>query len=79
MLLSVALVILISLMMSKLAQMIKIPSIIGMLIAGILLGPNVMNLIDGRILELSADLRQIALIVILLRAGLALKLEDLKK
>ena len=79
MLLSVALVILISLMMSKLAQMIKIPSIIGMLIAGILLGPNVMNLIDGRILELSADLRQTALIVILLRAGLALKLEDLKK
>lgn len=79
MLLSVALVILISLMMSKLAQMIKIPSIIGMLIAGILLGPYVMNLIDGRILELSADLRQIALIVILLRAGLALKLEDLKK
>ena len=79
MLLSVALIILISLTLSKLVGIIKIPPIIGILLSGILLGPYVLDLIHGRILDVSSELRQIALIVILLRAGLALKLEDLKK
>lgn len=79
MLLSIAIIICMSLMLSKIFQLIKIPSIIGMLLTGMLLGPFVFDLIDGRILSLSSELRQMALIVILLRAGLALKLEDLKK
>lgn len=79
MLLSIALIIVMSLMISKIMKIIKIPSIIGMLITGILLGPYVLDLIDNRILDISAELRQMALIVILLRAGLALKVEDLKK
>ena len=79
MLLSIALIIIMSLMISKIMQIIKVPPIIGMLITGIILGPYALDLIDGRILDISAELRQMALIVILLRAGLALKLEDLKK
>lgn len=79
MLLSIALIVLISLMLGKIFKLMNIPSIIGMLLTGILLGPFVFNLIDGRILAISSELRQMALIVILLRAGLALKLEDLKK
>jgi len=79
MLLSIALIVLLSLMLAKLCQLIKLPSIIGMLFAGILLGPFVFNLIDGSILDVSSELRQIALIVILIRAGLSLKLEDIKK
>jgi NhaP-type Na+/H+ or K+/H+ antiporter len=79
MLLSIALIVLLSLMLAKLCQLIKLPSIIGMLLAGVLLGPFVLNLIDGSILNISSELRQIALIVILIRAGLSLKLEDIKK
>ncbi len=79
MLLSIALIILIALAMGKLLKMVRIPPILGMLLTGILLGPFVFDLIDDRILTLSAELRQIALIVILLRAGLSLKLEHLKK
>ena len=79
MLLSIALIVLLSLMLAKLCQLIKLPSIIGMLLAGVLLGPFVLNLIDGSILDVSIELRQIALIVILIRAGLSLKLEDIKK
>lgn len=79
MLLSIALIILVSLMLGRLFKLINMPAIIGMLITGILLGPYVLDLINDRILDMSADLRQMALIVILLRAGLALKLEDIKK
>lgn len=79
MLLSVALILLISLMLAKLMNMIRIPPMIGMLITGILMGPYVLNLIAEPILDASGELRQMALIVILLRAGLALKLEDFKK
>jgi NhaP-type Na+/H+ or K+/H+ antiporter len=58
---------------------LKFPALIGMLLAGIILGPYLLNLIDLKILDLSADLRQIALVVILIRAGLSLDLSDLKK
>lgn len=60
-------------------QKLKLPALLGMMVTGIILGPFVLNLIDASILEISADLRQIALIVILIRAGLALDLKDLKK
>jgi solute carrier family 9B (sodium/hydrogen exchanger), member 1/2 len=79
MLLSAALIILTSLILSQILTRLKLPGIIGMLLAGILLGPFVLNLIDPSILNLSMDLRQIALIVILVRVGLSLDLEDLKK
>jgi NhaP-type Na+/H+ or K+/H+ antiporter len=79
MLLSVALIVLMALLLGKILKTIHIPPILGMLLTGILLGPFVFDLIDDRILSLSSELRQMALIVILLRAGLALKLEDLKK
>ncbi len=58
---------------------IKLPALLGTIIAGILLGPHVLNLIDTKILDISPDLRQIALIVILMRAGLSLNLKELKK
>lgn len=79
MLLSMSLIILISLLFSYLTYLIKLPRLIGFLLAGILLGPYVFNLIDENILMNAPDLRQIALVVILIRAGLSLDLADLKK
>lgn len=76
---SLALMILVSLCLSYLMQKINLPPLIGMLLSGILLGPYVLNLISPSILSISADLRQIALIIILMRAGLSLNLADLKK
>ena len=79
MLTSLALIFLLGLAMAGLCARLKLPRIIGMLITGILLGPSVFNVLDGSILSISADLRQMALVIILLKAGLSLNLEDLKK
>ncbi len=79
MLLSIAIIILFSLMLSSIFKKFNLPGILGMLIAGIILGPHLLDFIDGEILNISAELREIALIVILIRAGLSLDLEDLKK
>lgn len=79
MLLSVALILLISLSLNAIFVKLKIPGLIAFIITGIVLGPSVLNMIDPEILDLSVDLREIALIVILLRAGLTLDLNDLKK
>ena len=79
MLTSLALIFLVGLAMAALCQRLNLPRIIGMLITGILLGPYVLNLLDESILSISADLRQMALIIILLKAGLSLDLADLKK
>ena len=79
MLTSLALILLCGLILGSLFQKLKIPSLIGMLIVGIILGPYVLNLLDDSILGISADLRQMALIIILTRAGLSLDLDDLKK
>lgn len=79
MLLSLALIVILSLSLSALFIKIKIPSLVAMMISGIILGPYVLNLISPNLLAISLDLRQIALIVILLRAGLTLDLKDLKK
>lgn len=65
--------------MAAICGRIGLPRIIGMLITGILLGPYALNLLDPSILSVSADLRQMALIIILLKAGLSLDLADLKK
>lgn len=79
MLTSLAFIFLVGLSMAAICQKIKLPRIIGMLITGIVLGPYVLDLLDPSILSISADLRQMALIIILLKAGLSLNLEDLKK
>ena len=79
MLTSLSFVFLLGLSMAALCQRIKIPRIIGMLLTGILLGPCVLNWLSDSILGISSELRQMALIIILLKAGLSLNLADLKK
>ena len=79
MLLSIALIMLFGLMAGTIFKRMRLPYIIGMLAAGIILGPYVLNLLDDSILNISADLRQIALIVILAKAGLTLDINDLKR
>ena len=79
MLTSLAFIFLVGLSMAAVCQRLKLPRIIGMLFTGIVLGPYVLDLLDPSILSISADLRQMALIIILLKAGLSLDLADLKK
>ena len=79
MLLSIALIFLCALLLSGILIKFKLPGLLGMLIVGIVLGPYVLNLLDDSILNISADLRTIALIVILLKAGLSMNLNDLRK
>lgn len=79
MLISLCLIILVGLSISFLLKLIRLPSLIGYLITGIVLGPFVLNLIDSSILNISSDLRQIAMVIILFRAGLMLNIKDLKK
>ena len=79
MLTSLALVFLVGLGFAAICQKIRLPRIIGMLITGILLGPYVFDLLDDSILGISADLRQMALVIILIKAGLSLNINDLKK
>ena len=79
MLLSIALILIVGMFMGWLCKKIKLPSLLGMLITGIILGPYGLNLLDGSILGISADLRKIALIIILTRAGLGLDVSGLKK
>ena len=79
MLTSIALILLTGLLLGSIFSKMKLPSLLGMMIAGIILSPHALNLIDESILNISADLRQIALVIILTRAGLSLDLSDLKK
>ncbi len=79
MLTSFALIFLVGLALASICQKLKLPRIIGMLLTGILLGPYVLNLFDKSILGISADLRQMALVIILIKAGLSLNIQDLKK
>ena len=79
MLTSLAFIFLVGLAMGAICQKLKLPRIIGMLVTGIVLGPYVLDLLDPLILGISADLRKMALIIILLKAGLSLDLADLKK
>ena len=79
MLLSIALILLVGMSMGWICRKIKLPGLLGMLITGSLLGPYVLNMLDIKLLGISADLRKIALIIILTRAGLGLDLTSLKK
>lgn len=79
MLTSLSLIFLVGLAMGAICQKIKLPRIIGMLVTGIVSGPYVLDFLDPSILSISADLRKMALSIILLKAGLSLNLKDLKK
>lgn len=79
MLTSLALIFLCGLLLGSIFQKIKLPPLLGMIITGIILGPHTLNLIDQSVLSISSDLRQIALIIILTRAGLNLDINSLKK
>lgn len=79
MLTSFAFIFLLGMLLSSILKKLRLPGLLGMLITGIVLGPYVLNVLDPSILSISADLRQIALIIILTRAGLSLDINDLKK
>ena len=79
MLISISLILLSGLVLGELCKKIKLPPLFGMIIAGILIGPSVLNLLDDSILSISSDIRRIALIIILIRAGLKLNIDDLKR
>lgn len=79
MLLSIGLMLLIGMLAAAICKRLGLPAIIGMLAAGILLGPHVLGLLDPTVLGISAELRQLALIIILIKAGLSLNLADLKR
>ena len=79
MLLSIALILIVGMSMGWICQKCKLPSLLGMLATGVILGPYVLNLLDSSILGISSELRKIALIIILTRAGLGLDLSGLKK
>ena len=76
---SIALILLFGMFAGWVCKLIKLPSFLGMILVGVILGPYVFNLIDSSILNISQDLRKMALIIILARAGLSLDLKDLKK
>ena len=79
MLTSVALILLLGLLLGSIFSKMRLPSLLGMIIVGIILSPHALNLIDKSILNISTDLRQIALVIILTRAGLSLNVADLKR
>ena len=79
MLLSISLILILGMFMGWICRKMKLPALLGMLITGIILGPYGLDLLDGSILGISAELRKIALIIILTRAGLGLDLSGLKK
>ena len=79
MLASLSLIFLVGLAMGAICQKLKMPRIIGMLVTGIVLGPYVIDFLEPSILSISSELRKLALIIILLKAGLSLDLKDLKK
>lgn len=79
MLASLSLIFIVGLAMGAICQKLKLPRIIGILVSGIVLGSYVLDLLDPSILSISAELRKMALIIILLKAGLSLDLKDLKK
>ena len=79
MLLSISLMLLMGMFLGWVCKKLRLPSLLGMMFTGVILGPYVLNLIDESILNISAELRRIALIIILTRAGLTLNIHDLKK
>ncbi len=76
---SFAIIMITALLAGELFRRLRLPALMGMIISGIIIGPYVLNLIDTYVLEISAELRKIALIIILMRAGLSLYTEKLRK
>ena len=79
MLLSIALIILSGLLLGSIMMKIRLPTIIGYLLAGFLIGPYCLRWLDVSILQISAEIRRIALVIILMKAGLSLDIEDLRR
>lgn len=79
MLISITFILFSGMFFGFLCKKVRFPSLFGMILAGILIGPHMLNLVDDSILNISAEIRKIALIIILIRAGLKLSFEDLKK
>lgn len=79
MLTSFAFIFLVGLSLAAICLRIKIPRIIGMLVTGIILGPYVLDMLDSSILSISAELREMALVIILIKAGLSLNIKDLRR
>lgn len=79
MLLSLALILLLGMFLGFLCKKVHLPALVGMIATGIILGPYVLNVIDGKVLNISTELRRIALIIILMRAGLSLDVKGLKQ
>lgn len=79
MLTSLALIFLTGLILGTLFTKLKLPALLGMIITGVILGPFALNLLDDSILSISSNLRQLALVIILTRAGLAMDIDDLKR
>lgn len=79
MLLSIALILMVGMALGWICKKCKLPSLLGMLVTGILLGPYVFDFIDVSIISISSEIRKIALIIILTRAGLSLDISGLKK
>lgn len=79
MLISIAFMLMLGMFLGWVCRKLRLPGLMGMIFTGVLLGPYALNLIDGSILNISSELRRIALIIILMRAGLSLDLNDLKR
>ena len=79
MLLSIALILIVGFILSSIFIRLRLPGLLGLILTGIILGPYYLDLLDSKILSISTDIRQIALIVILFRAGLTMNISDLKK
>ena len=79
MLISIAFMLMMGMFLGWVCRKLRLPGLMGMIFTGVLLGPYALNLIDVSILNISSELRRIALIIILMRAGLSLDLNDLKK
>lgn len=79
MLTSIAIILLLGLLAGWIFKKIKLPSLLGMILVGVAISPYAFNLIDGKLLSISSELRQLALVIILTRAGLSLNISDLKK
>ena len=79
MFISLALILLIGIILAEIFEKIKLPRLLGLILSGIILGPYVLNLIDNSIIGISSDIKQLALIVILVKAGLALDIKKLQK
>ena len=79
MLISIAYMLMMGMFLGWICKKLQLPALMGMILTGIILGPHILNLIDESILQISSELRKIALILILMRAGLSLNVDDLKK